>query len=172
MKDWKKILLKPTDTLETAIKVLHVGGMRIALVATEKYELLGTITDGDIRRALLKHMGMDSLVTDVMNNTPITVSKFESPEEIMSLMQKKGLLHVPIVDDKNCLVALEILELLIGSAQHDNPVFLMAGGFGKRLSPLTNDTPKPLLRVGPKPILETILDQFIESGFHDFYISF
>jgi NDP-sugar pyrophosphorylase family protein len=86
-------------------------------------------------------------------------------------MSGKGLLHAPIVDKDGVLCGLETLQHLIKKSKYDNPVFLMAGGFGTRLHPLTKDTPKPLLKVGSKPILEMIIEQFISYGFHNFYIS-
>jgi len=82
-----------------------------------------------------------------------------------------SILHVPIVDDDGVICGLETLQHLTEKPSYDNPVFLMAGGFGIRLHPLTENTPKPLLEVGNRPILETIIDQFIDHGFHDFYIS-
>ena len=87
------------------------------------------------------------------------------------MMKKKDILHVPLVDGHGYLVGLETLQHLTELPTHENCVFLMAGGFGKRLRPLTLDVPKPLLKVGTKPILETILEQFVEAGFYNFYIS-
>ena len=171
MRDWINTLIKPSSTLENAIQILHNGGLRIALVVDDNMKLLGTVTDGDIRRALLKHKAMDVLVTEVMNDKPITVSVKDDRKSILALMKSKDFLHIPIVDETGCLKELETLHHLVDEVKYDNPVFLMAGGFGKRLSPLTNDVPKPLLHVGNKPILETILNQFIENGFHNFYIS-
>jgi dTDP-glucose pyrophosphorylase/predicted transcriptional regulator len=170
-KELSKILLKLLDTLEVAIKVLHSGGKRIALVVDNNRRLIGTVTDGDIRRALIKRISMDCTVEEVMNSMPITASNSDTPELIFSKMQKKDLLHIPIVDNHGILVGLEILQELFESKKHNNPVFLMAGGFGTRLHPLTRDKPKPLLNVGNCPILETILTRFINSGFHNFYIS-
>ena len=171
MFDWKKVLLKPDDTMEYAIKVLHEGGCRIALVSDENYRLLGTITDGDIRRALLKHRGMDCMVEEMMNDNPTTALSSDSSDVIMSRMKARDLLHIPIIDEKGFLVGLETLQHLTYDKKYDNPVFLMAGGFGTRLHPLTEDTPKPLLNVGNRPILETILSRFIKAGFHNFFIS-
>ena len=171
MKDWSEILLKISDSLENAIKVLHVGGLQIALVVDNKGKLLGTITDGDIRRALIKHRGMDCLVEEVMNTSPTTALSSDSPDVIMSKMQDRDLLHIPIIDEKGFLVGLETLQHLTYDKKYDNPVFLMAGGFGTRLHPLTEDIPKPLLNVGNRPILETILSRFIKAGFHNFFIS-
>ncbi len=171
MKDWQKVTLKISDSLDKAISVLHHGGLRVALVIDAENKLLGTITDGDIRRALLKHLNMESLVDEVMNKSPLVALNTDSVDTIMSRMKSRDLLHIPIIDENNKLVGLETLQHLTYGKKYDNPVFLMAGGFGTRLHPLTEDTPKPLLKVGSKPILETIIDRFIKAGFHNFYIS-
>jgi dTDP-glucose pyrophosphorylase len=171
MKEWSEILLRKEDTLETTIKVLHSGGVRIALVVDDNLKLLGTVTDGDIRRALIKHIGMNSFVEEFMNNAPVTALISEGLDVILSRVKKLSLLHMPIIDEQHRLVGLETLEHLIEDKKLDNPVFIMAGGFGTRLQPLTNDKPKPLLNIGNQPILETIINQFIDYGFHNFYIS-
>ena len=171
MINWSEVLLKKSDSLETAINVLHYGGLRIALVVDNNNKLLGTITDGDVRRALLKHFAMDSLVEHIMNENPTTALNSDSTDTIILKMQRRDLLHIPIIDEKEILVGLETLPHLTYDKRHDNPVFLMAGGFGTRLHPLTKDIPKPLLNVGDRPILETILGRFIKAGFHNFYIS-
>ena len=171
MNNWKDVLLTPKDSLEKAIKVLHEGGLRIALVSDKFGVLLGTVTDGDIRRALIDQLTMESHISLVMNNNPVAVNNKTKSKKILSLMSEKQLLHMPIIDEDGALCGLETLQHLMQNSKYDNPVFLMAGGFGKRLKPLTDHLPKPLLKVGNKPILENILDQFIASGFHDFYIS-
>jgi dTDP-glucose pyrophosphorylase/predicted transcriptional regulator len=171
MDDWRKVLLTPKDSLERTIKVLHEGGCRIALVADKFGMLLGTVTDGDIRRALINQLTMESPVSLIMNGNPITVDDKVNNKEILSLMSDQSLLHMPIIDKDGILCGLETLQHLIESPIYDNPIFLMAGGFGTRLHPLTKDTPKPLLKVGNKPILEMIIEQFINYGFHNFYIS-
>ena len=171
MPDWRELLLSPNDSLDRAIKVLHEGGRRIALVSGENDRLLGTITDGDIRRALISQSTVKSPVSLIMNCNPVTVDDKVENKEILSLMSSQGFLHMPIVNKDGILCGLETLEHLIKSPKHDNPVFLMAGGFGTRLRPLTESTPKPLLKVGLKPILEMIIEQFISCGFHNFYIS-
>ena len=171
MCNWKQILLKPDNTLEEAIKTLHEGGCRITLIIDDDGKLLGTLTDGDVRRALIKHISMDDLVVEVMNNKPETALKSDQRRQILSMMRKKKFLHMPIVNEQGVLVGLETLQHLIKNISYDNPVLLMAGGFGTRLLPLTKETPKPLLKVGKLPILETIITQFIDAGFHNFYIS-
>ena len=171
IKGWSKVLIKLTDNLGKAIQVLHDGGLRIALVVDKDNKLRGTLTDGDIRRALISGRTMSSGVSDVMNKIPITTTKIDSKERILSLMNKMSILHMPIVDAAGVICGLETLQQLLERPSYDNPVFLMAGGFGTRLHPLTKDIPKPLLKVGNKPILETIIHQFVDHGFHDFYIS-
>jgi len=169
--DWKKVLLASEDSLEHAIKILHEGGCRIALVSDKFGRLLGTITDGDIRRALINQSSMESSIGLVMNGNPVFVDEKTNNKQMLSLMADKGFLHMPIVDENGILCGLETLQHLIERPKYNNPVFLMAGGFGTRLHPLTENTPKPLLKVGVKPILETIIEQFISYGFHNFYIS-
>lgn len=171
MKKWEKILLDPRDSMQKTVEVIHSGGYRAALVVDSGRRLLGMVTDGDVRRALIKNLGMDCAVEEIMNASPVSALKSDTREAIMSLMQSRDLLHMPIVDKDHMLVDFETLHHLLTKEKRHNPVFLMAGGFGKRLHPLTVDTPKPLLHVGNRPILETILMQFIDSGFHDFYIS-
>ena len=171
MFDWKKVLIKLDDSLEHAIKVLREGGCRITLVVDECNKLVGTVTDGDIRRALINKITMESKIRVVMNAQPIKATKSLSRKNLISIMLKKDLLHLPIVDEEGVICGLETIQHLIKNSSHNNPVLLMAGGFGKRLHPLTNNIPKPMLKVGHKPILETIINQFIDYGFHDFYIS-
>jgi len=171
MHDWQKIILKQTDSMQRAIEVLNVESLQIALVVNNADQLIGTITDGDIRRGLVKHYGLDTPVSNFMFTSPTLATVNETKEEVFQKMKKVGIMQIPIVDENNQIVGLETLQHLLEKKKLDNPVFLMAGGFGTRLQPLTEHTPKPLLTVGNKPILETILDQFIEAGFHNFYIS-
>ena len=171
MLDWRSAVLAQDDSMEKAIRCLDQTALRMVMVIDEEGRLLGTITDGDVRRALLKFLPMATSVKDVMFATPTVATEGESREQILSSMKAKDLLHMPIVDADGVIIGIETLQHLISKTRHDNPVFLMAGGFGKRLQPLTKNIPKPLLKVGQKPILETILGQFIDAGFHNFFIS-
>lgn len=171
MKKWEKTLVGPATSLEQAIDVLDKGALRIAIVVDEHRRLLGTLTDGDIRRALLRHLPLDIAVSEVMCASPQVARREWTREHILSIMETTQLLQLPVIDEQNRVVGLETLHDLLDKRQLDNPVFLMAGGFGTRLYPLTQDCPKPLLKVGGKPILELILESFIEAGFHRFYMS-
>jgi len=170
MIDWKNTLVHSDISIEDAIKLLN-NGARILLVINSNNVLKGTLTDGDIRRALIRKLSMDSGIKDVMNHSPITALSPYSREKILNDMRKQGILHMPIINNVGEICGLETLQNLIERVTYDNPVFLMAGGFGSRLHPLTEKTPKPLLSVGNCPILETILKQFIHAGFHNFFIS-
>lgn len=171
MKNWETLLITPDTTLSQAIEVLDKGAQRIALVVDAHQHLLGTVTDGDIRRSLINHSSMDIPVKEMMCKEPKTAQAGWSKERILATMEKYQLLQLPIVDEKGNLVGLETLHDVLRKRHRDNPVFLIAGGFGTRLHPLTENCPKPLLKVGDKPILELILERFIDAGFHRFYIS-
>jgi len=171
MQDWKKILLKPKDSIGKAIDKLNSESIGIILVVNEEQELLGTVTDGDIRRAMLNKLNFDTFLEKIMHKNVTTASLSDDKNFLLSLMQNKDLLHIPLVDQHGKIVGLDTLKNLMEPPQYENPVFLMAGGFGKRLHPLTADIPKPLLKIGAKPILETILNQFKDAGFKNFYVS-
>ena len=171
MKDWKKVLVSSATTVRDTIGIIDAGALRIALVVDGDNRLLGTVTDGDIRRGILGGVSLDEPVDKVMNPHPTTAGMSEGRETIMAIMRNKSLQQIPLLDEKLRVVGIELLENLILTRRRNNPVLLMAGGLGARLHPLTSDCPKPLLKVGNKPILETILDNFLEYGFSRFYIS-
>lgn len=171
MLDWKKMILKANSSLLDALKVINEVGGRICLVTDNYNKLIGVITDGDIRRALLKSIELDSPVNLIMNRTPITVSKNNSRAAIVKIMQEKGIIAVPVVDEDNTLIGLDTWNYTSGPQRYQNPVFIMAGGLGTRLRPLTDNCPKPMLKIGDKPILERLLNQFSSVGFNNIYIS-
>ncbi len=167
---WQKILLSPSQPLREALEVINTQASRVVLVVDDQQKLLGVITDGDIRRALLQNLGLEVPLSHVMNANPITASIGTSRDTLIDIMESKGILSIPIVDDGK-IVGLETLQQFLVKPKYNNPVFLMAGGFGTRLRPLTDDCPKPMLQVGSKPILETVLQSFVKAGFRNFYIS-
>lgn len=171
MKNWESVLINPRATLHDAIAALDRGGLQIVLVVDEHRRLLGSLTDGDVRRALLRQMPLGTPASDVMHREPHTVPAGSSREHVLALMEAHQLLQVPLVDSEQRVVGLETLQGLLRSQKRRNAVFLMAGGFGKRLQPLTDHCPKPLLQVGGKPILELIIEGFVKAGFRRFFIS-
>ncbi len=171
MKDWKKILIKDNFGLDEIIKVLHSGGAQIVLVHDEHNRLLGTITDGDIRRALLKKFSTDIKAHQIMNVDPITVLDNVSDTHIRQIMSQKNLFQMPIVDSQKRIQGLKLLHELINNKKFNNTIFILAGGFGKRLMPLTEDIPKPMLKVNNVPILENVISNCVSNGFNNFVIS-
>ncbi|MGE5418055.1 MAG: nucleotidyltransferase family protein [Acidobacteriota bacterium] len=169
MSEWEKTLVSVDTPILEAIQVIDANSMQIAIVVDENRRLMGTATDGDIRRGILKGVALETPVSQVMNPNPTTVGLNESRESILTIMKARKLHQIPVVDDDGRVVCVEILENVIKAGGRKNPVVLMVGGLGSRLAPLTDDCPKPLLKVGNKPLLETIMGNFIEYGFRKFY---
>lgn len=169
MNDWKPIAVPSTASMKTVLGVIDAGCMQIALVTDDGCHLNGTVTDGDIRRALLRGEGLDTPVEKLMNNTPVTGLISEDEGLWQRTMQRHSLSHLPLLDAKGCIVGLA-RYLTPQEPRHDNAVVLMVGGLGSRLAPLTQARPKPLLEVGSKPILETIVENFASHGFHRLYM--
>ncbi len=169
--NWREALINPNTTLQEAIHVIDKAALQIALVIDELEGLSGVVTDGDIRRALIKGLSLDHSVAEVMNTNPKVASVSDSKTKLIAMMEAYSLIHLPVLDDDGKVVRLETLQGLYKQPQFQNPVFLMAGGFGTRLRPLTDNCPKPLLEIGGKPILETTIENFVRSGFRDFYIA-
>ena len=171
MKDFEKIKLTPTSTLKDALKIIDSGAMKIALVLDDDNKLVGTVTDGDTRRGLLNGLSLNDCIESIVFQNPTVCSINDSKEEILQKAVDKKVYQIPIVDQDGKLVGIEELDELLKPSDHPNKVVLMAGGLGTRLRPLTNDTPKPLLEVGNKPILETIIQSFVKYGFKNIILS-
>lgn len=171
MFEWDKALLQPDAKIVDAIRLLNEESLGIVLIVDTNKHLLGTVTDGDIRRGLLRYLTLESKVSEVMAKRPRVAKLDESRTSMLTRMKRDHLTQLPIVDESGRVIGLEVLQNLINTEKFDNPVYIMAGGFGKRLQPLTNDVPKPLLKVGSKPLLQSIIERFAEAGFHDFHIS-
>lgn len=171
MKDWRKTLTSPQASIHQTIQIIDSSGLQIALVVDENQTLLGVVTDGDIRRAILKALPLSTPISEVMNTHPLTIQQRTSVETILSIMKKNSLQRIPIINSQKQVINLALLETLIQPEVKQNRIVLMAGGLGTRLKPLTEHFPKPLLKVGSKPVLQTIIENFREQGFIHFYLS-
>ncbi|GGM84940.1 nucleotidyltransferase family protein [Shewanella xiamenensis] len=167
---WLRSLLTANDSILKAIEVLNNEIIKVVLVVDDESRLLGTITDGDIRRGILRGVSLASSVSEIMFTTPVTAPLGTSKKILAKMMHDKAITSIPLIENGK-VVDLQTLSSVSKKFEHLNPVFLMAGGFGTRLRPLTDNYPKPLLNVGGRPILETILLSFIRAGFVNFYIS-
>lgn len=165
MKNYKNILLKPTSTIKQALKIIDSGAMQIALVIDSNEKLLGTVTDGDIRRGLLNNLGLDDSIESIIFKKPTVCKIGDTKEKILEIAVSKKLYQIPIVNNDGKLVGIEEVDELLKIDTKPNKVVLMVGGLGTRLRPLTENIPKPMLKVGNKPILETIILNFKKYGF-------
>lgn len=171
MANWMDVVVSPATPLADAIAKVDASGLQVALVLSPDNRLLGILTDGNIRRAILSGKNLRVPVSEVMNPHPTTRLANTSRDEMLALMRRMAIHHLPLTDGMGRVVGLATLDELIGATELPNWVVLMAGGLGTRLKPLTENCPKPMLHVGGKPILETILNSFIEQGFRQFFFS-
>ncbi|RXJ68986.1 alcohol dehydrogenase [Halarcobacter ebronensis] len=167
MKNIKDIELQLSDTIKKALQIIDSGAMQIALVIDKENKLLGTLTDGDIRRGLLKGYTLDSSIKDIIFKNPTVATISDTKEDILRKALEKKIHQIPIVDHENRVVGIKEIEELVKPTTKTNKVILMVGGLGTRLRPLTEKTPKPMLKVGDKPILQTIIEKFAEYGYLD-----
>ena len=158
----RESFLKPNDLIREAIQKIDHNLIKIVIVVDDDDVILGTITDGDIRRGILKGHSFEDSVHLIMNKKPTTGTPIESAT-VKQRKMKRGLLrYLPILDEGNRVVAIESYDLFASQVERENPVVLMAGGLGSRLGELTTHTPKPMLSVGNKPLLETILRLMVD----------
>lgn len=171
MNSYKKVLISPAVTIRRALEIIDSGSMKIALVADENQKLLGTLTDGDVRRAILSGKVLDDSIETIYFRNPTTCGINDSKEKILQLAVAHKLYQIPVVDGDGHVVGIAEVDELLKPVDRSNKVVLMAGGLGTRLSPLTDSIPKPMLHVGNKPILETIIENFAKYGYRDIILS-
>lgn len=172
MIDWKKLCLNETSNIFEAMKNLDESGAKLTVIISDEWKLKGTLSDGDIRRALLHGLSVNDLVAKAMNVTPIIAPSSLSHFELRELMKANDISHVPVIDENQKLIRVYALkEVQNTEPKKENAVVLMAGGLGSRLGDLTKDCPKPMLKLGDKPILEIIIENLKEYGFHHFFLS-
>ena len=171
MKNIDTLKLSPASTIKEALRVIDAGAMKIALVLDDEGHLLGTLSDGDIRRGILGGLSLGDSIASIVFANPTVCGINDSREEILKIAVAKKLYCIPIVDEKGIVVGIEEIDEILKPTSFSNRVVLMAGGLGSRLRPLTDELPKPLLQVGDKPILETIIDGFAKYGFTHILLS-
>jgi dTDP-glucose pyrophosphorylase/predicted transcriptional regulator len=159
-----KIFIRPGATVRDVITCIDAGAIEIALALDADGRLVGTVSDGDVRRALMRGVGLDAPADEVVHPSPIVAAATASRDQLLRLMTEHGIEQVPLLD-KGRVVDVAFIRDLVHAPREENPVVIMAGGEGKRLRPLTDASPKPMLPVGGRPLLETVLGQVRESGF-------
>lgn len=168
MNNINKIKISKNASIKKALKIISDGSLGIAIVVDKKGKLIGTLTDGDIRRGFLKGLTINSTINSLIFKKPIVAKKNDEKEKILKIALSKKIYQIPVVDDIGRVISIHVLDELVKFKNKSNLVVIMAGGMGMRLRPLTKNIPKPMLKVGNKPILQTILEKFKESGYHNF----
>ena len=160
-----------TSSIKDCIKLLNKLELKILFIMDENNKLVGTLTDGDIRRAILNGNELSDSILKAMNKNFIKYTQGSDLSNIENKVLKDDLQAIPVLASNGTILEVHAAGAHLKQAKNDNTVLLMAGGFGTRLTPLTDDCPKPLLKVGEKPIIQTIIENFIEYGLHNFVIS-
>jgi len=158
------LLVREGATVRQVLEVITRNGKQIALVVDEDARLLGLVTDGDLRKAILHGVSLDAKVDEVMNRRPVIASSGLPHAEALGLMRARSIRHLPLLDGSRTVVDLLMLEDLLALPLLKNRAVIMAGGEGRRLHPLTESTPKPLLTVGGRSLLEMLIEQLRHSG--------
>ena len=171
MAKWQDAIIRDFDSIEKAATLLENLSLRIVFVVDESSRLIGTVTDGDIRRGILNHLRLNEPVSSVMNKNPTSFPEDENREAILGAMRREDILQIPIVDSSGKITSVEFLQELAHTQSHPNSVVVMAGGLGRRLRPLTNTVPKPMLRIGDTPMLARIVSQLVNAGFSRLFLS-
>ncbi len=165
---WRDALLAENATLREAIRSLDRSSQQIVLVIDSEEVLVGTITDGDIRRGMLRGVGMDDALLTVVHRDPMVIPQGMDRQTALQLMRSNGLQQLPVVDDARRVVGLHLWNTVHAADARSNILVVMAGGRGTRLHPHTENCPKPMLPIGGKPMLEHIVERARAEGFRRF----
>ncbi|MGV3665406.1 MAG: nucleotidyltransferase family protein [Leptospira bouyouniensis] len=168
---WQTAVISLHSTIQDVIKNLDDSALQIALIVSAEGRFLGTITDGDIRRGLLRGLTLASPIESIMFKDSLVVTPEMSRDMVLQLMQTNRIHQLPIVDENRKIVGLYLLDEILTPSVRDNIFLIMAGGRGRRLMPHTENCPKPMLTVAGKPMLEHIIERAKGEGFHNFLIA-
>ena len=168
---WRNALLPLSATIGDAVKALNETSLKIVLVENDSGVFQGTISDGDIRRGLLRGLDFDSPIDQVTHRNALVAPPNLGRKMVLQLMAVNRIQQIPIIDEKQHVIGLHTWDEISVQEERDNIFVIMAGGKGSRLHPQTEDCPKPLLVVQGKPILEHIIDRAKLEGFKHFVIA-
>lgn len=168
---WRRAVLSPAATIQDAIRNLNEVAIQIVLIVNEHGVLEGTISDGDVRRGLLKGMTLSSPVHEIVKRTPLVVPPGLERDFVMQLMAANKVRQIPIVDERNTVLGLHMWDEIMSPRVRENVMVIMAGGLGTRLRPHTETCPKPMLLVAGRPMLEHIIERAKLEGFRHFVLA-
>lgn len=168
---WRQVILPIDATIQQAIRNLNESSMKIVVVVNARGELEGTISDGDIRRGLLKGLDFNSPIDSIIHRNALVVPPALGRETVMQLMRVNKIQQIPVVDERQQVVGLHLWDEIASPPVRSNLMVIMAGGKGIRLRPFTENCPKPLVLVAGKPMLEHIIERGKLEGFRHFVLA-
>lgn len=168
---WRKACLSRNATIRDAIRNLDEVAIKIVLVVNDAGQLEGTVSDGDIRRGLLRGLKMESTISEIVHRDPFVVPPALGRETVLQLMNINKLNQIPIVDEEKRVIGLHLWDEMTLPTDRSNIMVIMAGGKGTRLMPHTENTPKPMVLIAGKPMMEHIITRAKAEGFRNFLIS-
>jgi dTDP-glucose pyrophosphorylase/CBS domain-containing protein len=163
----ESVVIRPSSTITEAIIQLDRAGTGALLLCTVDRKLFGLLSDGDIRRAVLKGISLEDSCESIASRTPMTTGPAISANQALQLMNQHDINHLPVIDADGTVVDLLLRRDIVSDERVDLAAVVMAGGYGKRLLPLTEDIPKPMLPVGDKPLLERTIEQLRRAGIRE-----
>jgi dTDP-glucose pyrophosphorylase len=167
-----ELTVPPEASLREALSAIDRGAIEVVFVQAPDGRIVGTLTDGDVRRAILRGVPLDvPAVEGAMRRNFTSVGPAVSRAEVLDLMRARSISQVPVLDAQGALVGLHLMNELIGAAVKPNWALIMAGGRGTRLYPLTETIPKPMLTVAGRPILERLVMHLVGYGIRDVFLS-
>jgi len=169
--DWRRAILSPNATIQEVIRNLNEAATQITLITDENGRLVGTISDGDIRRALLRGLGMESSIESVIYRHTLVVPETLGRDLVLQLMTVNQIRQIPIVDETHRVMGLHLWNQVTAPPDRTNLMVIMAGGQGTRLRPHTETCPKPMLQIAGKPMLEHIIERAKTEGFRHFVLA-
>ena len=158
-------------SIKKCLELINDSGENTLLVVDKKKKLIGTLSDGDIRRAILKNFDLKNNIKKYYHKKPYKIFKELNKSEILDILIKKQISIIPLVDNENKIIKVYSKKNFLNNNIYSNSIIIMAGGKGLRLRPLTNKIPKPLLIVNKKPIIKHIIEIAKNQGITNFYIS-
>lgn len=167
--DFSGVTVASSATVRDAVTAIDRGARQIAFVVEDGI-LVGAVSDGDVRRALLRGIDLDEPVSAIMNHDPARVGIDATQDDVDRVKAARGIRHIPVVDAEGRLID------VVGDGERiavaiSTPVVLMAGGRGQRLYPITRDIPKPMIAIGDTPMIEVILQRLHAQGFRRVHVS-
>lgn len=172
-RELRALLVSPDASLQQVLAAIDRGGIELTFVADERERVIGTLSDGDVRRAILSGVPLDrpGAAAAAMCKRFTFVDPETPRAEVLDRMRAQTISQIPVLDRNRRMLGLHLLRDLIGAGERPNCALIMAGGQGLRLRPYTETVPKPMLTVAGRPILERLVLHLIGYGIRDIFLS-